>query len=150
MCLVAQTNVFKDQQRLFEVAFPLPAARTVARCKAQWDRQVADDGHAGERQWYLESAHNAEPCSLMRWQLLYGSPTETDRAGIAGDRATEAIDQRALSRAVWPDQADPFARPHYDVDGIERDEAAEGLANRRRVEERFLRHGLACSCLCCR
>ena len=43
-------------------------------------------------------------------------------------RAADAIDQGRLARAVGPDQAEPLALLDLEVDAVERDEAAEALA----------------------
>src|ERR1700733_14585724 len=53
---------------------------------------------------------------------------ERDRARLVLQRAADAIDQRALARAVGSDEADALARIDRERDAIERDKAAEALA----------------------
>src|SRR5664279_2183457 len=73
--------------------------------------------------------------------LMGGKPVdhmavETDGAGFVLLRAADAIDQRALARAVRSDQPEPLARLHLEIDAVERDEAAEALADIVDVQQR--------------
>jgi hypothetical protein len=54
---------------------------------------------------------------------------EQDPASFVAQGAAEAIDQRALAGAVWADQAQPLAASDYQIDALERNEAAEALAD---------------------
>src|SRR5207244_590429 len=62
------------------------------------------------------------------------------RPGLVGERAADAIDQRRLARAIRPDQPDALTGRHRKIDAVERDEAAEALAQIADVEQR-VRHG---------
>ena len=81
------------------------------------------------------TAAAAGSCGQARARALMGDgavehlAVEAHRAGLVLQRAADAIDQRALARAVRPDQADA-ARPALTArsDAFERDEAAEPLA----------------------
>src|SRR5689334_5910273 len=65
----------------------------------------------------------------MRGQPLQRLAVEADGALLVAQRATDAVDQRALAGAVGADQPQPLARRHVDLDGVERDETAEPLAH---------------------
>src|ERR1039458_1797837 len=74
--------------------------------------------------------------ALMGGEPIDHLAVEIDGAGLVLQRAADAIDQRALARAVRPDQPEPLARLHLEVDAVERDEAAEPLADIVDVQQR--------------
>src|SRR5450631_4939027 len=85
--------------------------------------------------------------ALMGGKPIDHTAVEIDSAGLVLQRAADAIDQRALARAVRADQPEPLARLHLEVDAVERDEAAEPLADIIDVQQRA--HGplrRQCSC----
>ena len=57
-------------------------------------------------------------------------------AALVLQRAADAIDQRALARAVRSDQPKPLARLHLEVDVVKSDESVEALADIVDVEQR--------------
>src|SRR5450759_5461520 len=74
--------------------------------------------------------------ALMGGKPIDHTAVEIDSAGLVLQRAADAIDQRALARAVRADQPEPLARLHLEVDAVERDEAAELLADIVDVQQR--------------
>jgi hypothetical protein len=89
---------------------------------------VVGDRHAKERPWKLETARQPQPGPRVRGQPFEAAALETHAAGLVDQRAGEAIDERALARAVRPDQADALARRDRQVDSVECDETAEPFA----------------------
>src|SRR4029079_6720650 len=77
--------------------------------------------------------------ALVRGRAVEPLAVETHRAGLVAQRAADAIDQRALARGVGSDQADALPRGHGERDFVQRDEAAEALAQPLDLEE--LAHG---------
>ena len=98
----------------------------------QRNPQVVGDRHAGERPRQLEAAGKPEPGALMGGEPGEIAARKPHLAGLVDEGAAQAVDQRALARAVGADQADPLARRHREIDGVERDEAAEPLGETRR------------------
>src|SRR5580704_5369243 len=90
--------------------------------------EVLGDREGRERTRQLEAARDAAARALMRLQPVDALAVEGDRAAVVGERPADAIDQRALARAVGADEADAFAAPHREIDAVEGDEAAEALA----------------------
>ena len=88
----------------------------------------------GRGNWKLRASPRC-----VRWCAASPSialAVETHGAGLVLQRAADAIDQRALARAVRADQAEPLARLHLEIDAVERDEAAEALADIVDVQQR--------------
>src|SRR5262249_24359031 len=65
---------------------------------------------------------------------------EAHAAGLVGERAADAVDQRRFAGAVGADQPDALALGNRQVDAVERDEAAEPLAQTADLEKRARRH----------
>src|SRR5450759_5770643 len=85
--------------------------------------------------------------ALMGGKPIDHTAVEIDSAGLVLQRTADAIDQRALARAVRADQSEPLARLHLEVDAVECDEAAEPLADIVDMQQRA--HGpLRCQCSC--
>src|SRR5664279_190686 len=95
----------------------------------QRNAQVVGEVHAVERPRQLEAARQSAMGALMGGESIDHLAVEIDGAGFVSQRAADAIDQRALARAVRPDQSEPLARLHLEVDAVARDEAAEPLAD---------------------
>ena len=78
---------------------------------------------------------------MPRWvrscveQAVDDLAVETHGAGLVGERAADAVDQRRLAGAVRADQADALALGDREIDAVERDEAAEALAQTRDFEQ---------------
>src|SRR5580704_1639346 len=84
----------------------------------------------------------------MRDQPVEWPAVEGDAAGLVLQRAAQAVDQRALARAVRPDQPDPLAGGDRQVDAVERDKAAEALAEPADGKERRRTHAALCGSRC--
>src|SRR5438093_1607859 len=67
---------------------------------------------------------------------------ELDRSSAA-QRPRDAVHQRALARAVRPDEPDAFARSDREIDAVERYEAPEPLGHARGDEQRAAHVGPA-------
>src|ERR1039458_1710160 len=102
----------------------------------QRNAQVVGEVHAVERPRQLEAARQSAMRALMGGQTIDHTAVEIDGAGFVLHRAADAIDQRALAGAVRPDQPEPLARLHLEIDAIERDEAAETFADVVDVQQR--------------
>ena len=95
----------------------------------QRNAQVVGDRQAHERPRQLEAARQAEMRALVRRQAVERLAVEAHRAGLVVQRAADAVDQRrsCRSRSARSGRA---RSPGCDVevDAVERDEAAEALA----------------------
>src|ERR1700681_3506523 len=58
-------------------------------------------------------------------------------AGLVVQSSAQAIDERALARSIRSDQPKPLARGDVEIDTVERDEAAEALAQIDDLEQRL-------------
>ena len=70
---------------------------------------VVEDRQLAERPRDLEGAGDAEMADLGRHQARDLAALEADRAGIRLERAGDQVEDRALARAVRPDQAEDLA-----------------------------------------
>src|ERR1022692_3284571 len=95
----------------------------------QRDAQIVGERHAVERTRQLETAGNSPMRALMGGEPIQHMAVETDAAALVLYRAADAIDQRAFARTVRPDLSEPLARLHLEIDAVERDKAAEPLAD---------------------
>src|SRR6202023_1882398 len=109
---------------------------------------VVDQVQGAERLRQLEAARQPQPGALMRDQPVERPAVEGDAAGLVLQRAAQAIDEGALARAVWPDQPDPLAGGDRQVDAVERDKAAEPLAEPADGKERRRTHAALCGSRC--
>src|SRR6185437_2628881 len=94
----------------------------------QRDAHILGDAQRAEGARQLETPRHAAPRPLMRGEPVHRVPVEFHRAAVIAQRPTEAIDERALARAVGADEADALARLHLEMDRLERGEAAKALA----------------------
>src|SRR6476646_3984363 len=101
----------------------------------QRDPQVVGDCEGRERPRQLEAARHAAAGALVGEQAVDDLAVETHRAGLVGERAADAVDERRLAGAVWTDQADALALSNGKIDAVERDEAAETFAQTRDFEQ---------------
>src|SRR6202049_5156369 len=95
----------------------------------QRNAQVVGKVHAVERPGQLEAARQSAMGTLMGGKPVHPMAVEPDAAGLVLQRAADAIDQCAFAEAVRSDQAEPLARLYLKIDAVERDEAAEALAD---------------------
>src|SRR5581483_1764016 len=101
----------------------------------QRNADIVHQVETDERPRQLKAAGKPEPCALMRGEPVERAAAKTHRALLVAQRAADAIDQRALARAVRADQAEPFAGGHGERDVFQCDEAAETLAEIVDLEE---------------
>src|SRR5256885_1551007 len=111
----------------------LVAARRVEQRHAQ----IVEHRHAGEGFGNLEAAREAEADAPVRGVPVDVLALEADAALLVPERPGDAIDERALSRAVRTDEADALAGPHHEIDAIERRETSKALGDSGNHEERF-------------
>ena len=94
----------------------------------QGDADIVGKRHAGERPRQLKASRQAEMGALMGFEPVELSAVEMHGALLVVQRAADAIDQRRFAGAVRPDQAEPLAGRDRQRNLVERDEAAETLA----------------------
>src|SRR6185436_4590213 len=112
----------------------------------QRDAHIVDQREAGERARQLEAARDAQVRASAGGQPVERPAFEGHRPGFVLQRAADAIDERALTRAVRADQAEALAGCHVEVDAVEGHESAEALGQAFDLEQR-LGHG--CDLLRC-
>src|SRR5689334_4945766 len=98
--------------------------------------KVLGERQAAERPRQLEAARQAQARALVRGQAVDPGAVEPHAALLVAQGAADAVDQGRLARAVGSDQAEPLARLDLEVDLLQRDEAAEALAEALDMEER--------------
>src|SRR5215813_8577183 len=106
----------------------------------EWDPQIVDQVEAAERLRQLEAAGEPQPGALVGRQAVDRTPIEDDIATVVVQHAGEAIDERALARAVGADQPEPLAVRDGEVDALQRDKAAKALAESADLEDRPFHH----------
>src|SRR5271166_120432 len=98
--------------------------------------QIVRDSERREWTRKLEAARHAAACALMGEQPVDRLAGKAHRAGLVRKRAADAIDQRRFARAVGPDQADALALGDGKIDAVERNKAAEALAQAGDLQQR--------------
>src|SRR5207247_9047079 len=98
------------------------------------------DRHAGEGLGNLEAARETPADAPVRGMPADVLALEADAAFLVLERPGDAIDERALARAVRPDETDALAGPHEEIDAVERGKAAEPLGHTAYFEQRFRHH----------
>src|SRR5262245_22335747 len=121
---------------LVELARGEPRAGAGMHRVEQRNPQVVGDGERDERPRQLKAARHAEAGALVRRQAVHGLAVEPHRPDLVVQDAGNAVDQGALAGAVGSDQTDTLARRDREVDAVERDEAAEALAQGADLEQR--------------
>src|SRR5215831_202394 len=91
---------------------------------------------AYERARQLEAAGQSAVRTLMRGKAIHHVTVEMNIALFVLQRAADAVDQRTFAGAVRPDQPDPLALLHFELNAIKRDESAKPLADIADVKER--------------
>ena len=138
MNLAAEPHLLEDVER-FVGDVTLRKLLVLPRRVHQRDAQVIEYRHAGKRFGNLKAARQSEPRPAVRRFLADIASFETDAAFFVTQRSRNAVDERALARTVGPDEAEALARPHDEIDLVERGEAAEALGDARDFEQRFVR-----------
>src|SRR4029079_7195035 len=101
---------------------------------------IVSDAHAYERPRQLKTAGKATARSLVGDQAIHLLTADGHGAALVMQRAADTVDQRALAGPVGADQADTLAVCDAEIDRIQRDEAAETLAQLADLQQR-LGHG---------
>src|SRR5258707_365642 len=130
-----EAHLPEDAHRLLDDA-ALGQLFVPARGIEERHAQVVEHRHAGERLGDLKAAREAEADALVRGMPADVLAVEADAPFLVPERSGDAVDERALSRAVGPDQADPLAGPHYEVDSVERGKTAKSLGHATHFEQR--------------
>ena len=92
------------------------------------ERHIVEDGEIREQRGDLERAGEAELAAPIGRQRGDVVAVEMDAAGVGRELARELADQRALARAVRPDDGVQLAGGHNERNVIGRDDAAEAFA----------------------
>src|SRR5207247_11454883 len=102
--------------------------------------QIVEHRHAGERLGNLEAARESHADAPVRGMPADVIALEAEAPFLVLERPGDAIDERALARAVRPDETDALAGPHDEVDALQRSEAAEALRDAFDFEKRCGHH----------
>src|SRR6202022_3736498 len=101
----------------------------------QWDPQIVHEIEAAERLWQLKAAGEPQSGAPVSGHAVDGVPIKHRAPAVVMQCAGEAVDERALARAVGPDQAEPLTGGDGDIDVFEGDKAAEALAQPAALED---------------
>src|SRR5438093_13419142 len=112
----------------------------LARGVEERHAQIVEHRHAGEGLGNLEAAREAHADAPVRGMPADVLSLEADAPFLVLERPGDAIDERALARAVRPDETDALAGPHDEVDALQRSEAAEALRDAFDLEKRCGHH----------
>src|SRR5262249_14797091 len=102
--------------------------------------EVLLHGHAVKRPRDLEASRDPEPGPLMCRPCADVLALEEDPPTVVPERAGDAADERGLSGAVWPDEAETLASLHVERHSAQGLEAAEPLDHALDAEERLRHH----------
>src|SRR5690606_4838690 len=85
----------------------------------------------------LEGSPDAEPPDASRRHADRLAAEDADGAGIGNELAHQHVEAGGLARAVRTDQRDDLAGRHLEIDIVDRNHAAEGLAQSTHLEHRL-------------
>src|SRR5579872_7225735 len=108
----------------------------------QRDPEILLYRHAPERPRQLKAAGEPDARPLIGRQAVHHLPVKAHGAGLVAKRTGDAIDERALARAVGADEAKPLTGADVEIDILERDEAAETLAQPVDLQQRAVHAAL--------
>ena len=127
-CLVASaTSRNRSWQRASISARQMGSGAGVDRVH-QRHPHIVDQVEGVERLRQLKAAREAEAGALVRDHPVEPLPVEDHAAGLVAQCAAQAVDEGPLAGAVRSDQAEPLAGGDRQLDAVERDKAAEALA----------------------
>ena len=89
------------------------------------DQDVVAHAHVAEQCDVLEGAADAKSGHAVAAQVLERAALEQDVAVGEAIEAADAVEQRCLARAVWPDQATDLGRSDIERHTAKCDHAAE-------------------------
>src|SRR5215475_8169760 len=108
------------------------AARNVA---VQPLQHIVQRGELGEQRHLLEGAGDAAVGALVAREVGHVAPAQQHLAGRGRERPRDDVEQRALARAVGPDEADQLTFADGEGDLVERGEPAELLGDAVHLED---------------
>ena len=111
------------------------------RVRQERELDVLADGLAMERARVLEDEAHTVPGDPVGRPAGYVDAVDQDLAGIGLHDAHDELHHGRLAGAVRPDQAEDLARADRQPHLVDRDKAAEALAQSRDLEERRRRGG---------
>src|SRR6266436_5362149 len=101
------------------------------------DAQIVEEAEAAERLGQLKAACQPQPRALVRGQAVDPAPVEEDAATVVVQCAAQAVDERALARAVGPNEPKALTGLDRNVDAFERHEPAKAFAEPADFEDRL-------------
>src|SRR6516225_6729905 len=136
--LVGEPDIVEQRQTpLADGTVRKPRPRPGIDGVEQRNAQIVEKVQAAEGLGQLKAAREPQARALVCRQAVDCAAVEGDIAAIMVQRAAEAIDERALARAVRPDQPEPLTAIDGEVDAFERDKAAKALAEPADLEQRW-------------
>src|SRR5580765_7007275 len=96
---------------------------------------VVEGGQLGEERHLLEGAGDAVARAVVARQVRHVPAAQEDLAARGRLSARDDVEERALARAVRPDEADELALAHRERHAVERGETAELLADAADLED---------------
>src|SRR5215211_5213795 len=96
---------------------------------------VLPGAHGVEEPDVLEGAPDAHLRPPMRPQFRYVATLEDEGSGCRLVETADHVEERGLTRAVWPDQADYRTFGDVEADLADRDEPAEDFGDAPRLED---------------
>jgi hypothetical protein len=117
------------------VAGVMAGRQDVGAVQQRADQHVVFDGQPRKRAHDLERATNAAAADRVRGLALDALAPEHDAPVVRREHARDHVEQRRLAGAVRSDHREDFAGVDLEADAIDRDEAAEPLADAVDLEE---------------
>src|SRR5580692_10983630 len=140
-CLVVQADLAQQVGAArFDVACGAAGAARGHRVE-QRNADIVEQAQTDERPRQLKAAGEPHARALVRGEAVDGAAVETHGTLFVLQGAADAIDQGALARAVWADEAEALAGRDRKRDVLERDEAAKAFAEV--VDFKQVGHGAA-------
>ncbi len=102
----------------------------VAAMQQRADDDIVLDRERRERPHDLEGAADAAPADLVGRQAVDALAGESDRAAVGRVDAGDHVEQSGLAGAVRADHREDRALRHLEADLVDREQAAEALADR--------------------
>jgi len=92
------------------------------------NEEVLEHGQALEWMRNLERSPDAGDTTNARRRACDVASVEPDRAGIRPEQPGDEVEERRFSGAVRSDDAERFALRHLKIDGVDRSDRVERLA----------------------
>ena len=98
-------------------------------------QHVVERGELGEQRHLLEGAGDAVAGAVVAREVGHVAPAQPHLATRGRERPRDDVEQRALARAVGPDEADQLALADGEAHVVERGEPAELLGDPVHLED---------------